>query len=88
MIRKPTPEKLAFKLAKLQQLPCCEGCDVLRGANEYGLRYYGKKKGKPFADNLKTILTEHVDLGCDPCHVEKVVESIKCDRLAAIAALL
>lgn len=87
MSKKPSAEEVAVRLAEIHQIPICEGCDVLRGANICAARYFGHKKAAPFNDNLKKMLTTHVDLGCKPCPVDEVLKPLRKDRFAAIAAM-
>jgi len=86
--RKPSPKKLAAKLAEIQKIPVCEDCEVLRGANLYGIKKFGPSYAPLFEDNLNRIMTTHVDLGCKTCPVDDVMKSLRKDRFAAIAAML
>ena len=87
MKKKPTAEEVAEKLAGIQKIPVCEDCDVLRGANICAAKHFGRGKAVVFDQNLRGMLTTHVDLGCQPCHVDRVMKLLSKDRLAAIAAM-
>jgi len=85
--KKPTAEEFANLLAEIQNIPVCEECDVLRGANLCAIKHFGPKKSALFQQNLRTMLTTHVDLGCEPCPVDKLMKKLRKDRFAAIAAM-
>lgn len=88
ILSKPAAEEVAARLAEIQQIPTCEDCEVLRGANLYAIKYFGKKKASLFEGNLTGILTTHVDLDCQECPVDKVMKLFRKDRFAAIAAMI
>ncbi len=85
---KPSAEKVAEMLAEIQKMPICEDCDVLRGANLFAAKQFGQKKATLFDKNLDSIMTTHVDLGCNPCPVDEIMKLFRKNRLAAIAAIL
>jgi hypothetical protein len=87
MMKKLSAEEFAAKLAEIQKLSVCEDCDVLRGANLCAIKHYGSGKGGLFQKNLTELLTTHVDLGCNPCPVDRLMKSLSKDRLAAVAAI-
>lgn len=84
---KPSARKLAVRLAEIQNIPVCEECETLRGANLFARKYFGDKKAHHFEENLSHIITTHVDLGCKACPVDDVLKLIRRDRFAAIAAM-
>ncbi len=86
-MKKPTASDIAGQLAEIAEIPICEGCDVLRGANLCARKHFGKQSEKLFDDNLSKILTTHVDLGCKHCPVDKLMRKIRKDRFSAIAAM-
>lgn len=88
MGRKRTAEEIAARLAEVQKIPICEDCDVLRGGYLCAMRHFGKEYEILFRKNLGNMLTTHVDLGCQPCHADKVMKLLNKDRLAAVAAIL
>ncbi|MCP4567388.1 MAG: hypothetical protein GY841_07400 [FCB group bacterium] len=88
MLRKLTAQQAATRLAEIHKIPICEDCDVLRGANIYARKRYGMKYAGLFENNLKSIITTHVDLGCQPCPVDELMHSFRRDRLASLAAML
>jgi hypothetical protein len=85
---KPKAIEIAKRLEEIHQNLICEGCEVLRGANLFAVKHFGKKKSGLFDENLSKILTTHVDLGCSDCPVEEVMKLLSKDRLAAVAAML
>jgi len=85
---KPSAEKVAEMLAEIQKMPICDDCDVLRGANLFVAKQFGQKKAALFDKNLDSIMTTHVDLGCNPCPVDEIMKLFRKNRLAAIAAIL
>jgi hypothetical protein len=88
MGKKPSAQKMAVELNEIQKIPVCEDCEVLRGANIFAIKYFGKSKASSFEENLSRIMTTHVDLGCKACPVDDVLKSIRKDRFAAVAAML
>jgi hypothetical protein len=52
------------------------------------MKHFGKEHEMLFRKNLSNMLTTHVDLGCQPCHADKVMKLLNKDRLAAVAAIL
>lgn len=87
MGRKPLAEKVAGQLAEIHRMPVCEDCEVLRGANLYAQKHFGRKYVPLFEENLSRIITTHVDLGCKSCPIDDVMKSLRKDRFAAIAAM-
>jgi len=87
MGRKPSAERMAARLADIYRMPVCEDCEVLRGANLYAIKHYGKEHGALFQKNLSLIITTHVDLGCKKCPVDSAMKLLRKDRMAAIAAM-
>jgi len=85
--RQPSAVQMAARLAEIHKIPVCEDCEVLRGANLYGIKHFGPKHTPAFQENLSEIITTHVDLGCKDCPVDAVMKLLRKDRLAAIAAM-
>lgn len=85
--RRVSARNLAAKLAEINKIPVCEDCEVLRGANLYGIKHFGPKRAGLFEENLSQILTTHVDLGCKVCPVDDIMKLLSKDRLAAVAAM-
>lgn len=87
MGRKVSAQHMAEQLAEIYKIPVCEDCEVLRGANLFAIKHYGPGHAAMFDDNLKQIVTTHVDLGCKSCPVEDLMKMLRKDRLTAIAAM-
>ena len=87
MGKKPSAQKLAAGLGEIRKIPVCEDCEVLRGANLFGIKYFGDSDAALFQNNLTQIMTTHVDLGCKACPVDDVLKTVSKDRFAAISAM-
>lgn len=87
MLRNLSAEEFAARLAEIQKLSVCEDCDVLRGANLCAMKYFGSGKSGLFQKNLIDLMTTHVDLGCDPCPVDRLMKALSKDRFSAVAAI-
>lgn len=87
MLKKMSAEEFAAKLAEIQKLSVCEDCDVLRGANLCAMEHFGTGKRGLFQRNLADLLTTHVDLGCNPCPVDRLMKTLSKDRFSAVAAI-